>query len=178
MVGLYYTRRRNSDCRGPHTTLWCATRQPRPRWAPSPSKGRAPRSAQLSASMACLTDASCRRSRRRSRSSRRRRGLAAALRIVCASSTACVVDAVVTMGRSARRGGALQARAAWDRRQDLRAPAEQAPGAYNCCRTPPTPSGERTRLAYAAVRGRASGPPTSNDRPSRSKRIAAVVAPA
>ena len=23
MVGLYYTRHRNSDCRGPHTTLWC-----------------------------------------------------------------------------------------------------------------------------------------------------------
>ena len=96
----------------------------------------------------------------------------------CSSSTACVVDAVVTIGRSARRDGALQARAAWDRRQDLRAPAEQAPGAYNCCRTPPTPSGEGTRLACAAVRGHASGPPTSNDRPSRSKRIAAVVAPA
>ena len=41
-----------------------------------------------------------------------------------------------------------------------------------------TPSGARTRLACAAVRGRASGPPASNDRPSRSKRIAAVVAPA
>ena len=55
MVGLYYTRRRNSDCRGPHTTLWCATRQPRSRWVASPSKGRAPRPAKLSASRACLT---------------------------------------------------------------------------------------------------------------------------
>ena len=37
--------------------------------------------------------------------------------------------------------------------------------------------GSRVRPC-AAVRGRASGPPASNDRPSRSKRIAAVVAPA
>ena len=54
-MGLNYTRYRKSDCRGPHKALWCATRQPRPRWAPSQSKGRAPRPAQLSASMACLT---------------------------------------------------------------------------------------------------------------------------